>query len=144
MPARLDGITYRDFLRDELPRLIEDLPLAIRQQLWFQQDGAPAHKSRIARVVLDQSFPDRWIGIGGAVEWPARSPDLTPLDFFLWGHLKEYVYRETINNMEQLQGRIDEALATVTPEMIAAAQRNLIRRARLCIRMGGGHFEHLR
>ncbi|GBM88486.1 hypothetical protein AVEN_269361-1 [Araneus ventricosus] len=29
--------------------------------------------------------PDRWIGRGGPVLWPPRSPDLTPLDFFPMG-----------------------------------------------------------
>jgi hypothetical protein len=28
----------------------------------------------------------RWIGRVGFTEWPARSPDLTPLHFFLWGY----------------------------------------------------------
>ncbi|EZA51886.1 hypothetical protein X777_09189, partial [Ooceraea biroi] len=35
-----------------------------------------------ARNILNESFPDRWIGRGGRISWPARSPDLTPLDFF--------------------------------------------------------------
>ncbi|GBL73687.1 hypothetical protein AVEN_230681-1 [Araneus ventricosus] len=39
-------------------------------------------------------YPGRWIGRGGPVLWPPRSPDLTSLDFFLWGHLKELVYRD--------------------------------------------------
>ncbi|EZA48673.1 hypothetical protein X777_13179, partial [Ooceraea biroi] len=41
--------------------------------------------------ILNESFPDRWIGRGGRISWPARSPDLMPLDFFLWGHLKNEV-----------------------------------------------------
>ena len=27
-------------------------------------------------------FPDAWIGRGGPIPWPPRSPDLSPLDFF--------------------------------------------------------------
>ncbi|EZA60089.1 hypothetical protein X777_13914, partial [Ooceraea biroi] len=44
-----------------------------------------------ARNILNESFPDRWTGRGGRISWPARSPDLTPLDFFLWRHLKHEV-----------------------------------------------------
>jgi hypothetical protein len=33
-------------------------------------------------------FPDRWLGLDSPASWPARSLDLNPLDFFLWGHLK--------------------------------------------------------
>ncbi|EZA53536.1 hypothetical protein X777_07004, partial [Ooceraea biroi] len=50
-----------------------------------------------ARNILNEPFPDRWIGRGGRISWPARSPDLTPLDFFLWGHLKNEVYRDIPN-----------------------------------------------
>ncbi|EZA48610.1 hypothetical protein X777_13623, partial [Ooceraea biroi] len=45
-----------------------------------------------ARNILNESFPDRWTGRGGRISWPARSPDLTPLDLFLWGHLKNEVF----------------------------------------------------
>ncbi|KOC60757.1 hypothetical protein WH47_06903 [Habropoda laboriosa] len=34
-----------------------------------------------ARTVLDRMIKERWIGRRGTVRWPARSPDLTPLDF---------------------------------------------------------------
>uniref|UniRef100_A0A2H1V4P8 SFRICE_034143 n=1 Tax=Spodoptera frugiperda TaxID=7108 RepID=A0A2H1V4P8_SPOFR len=30
----------------------------------------------------------------GPIPWPARSPDLTPMDFYLWGHMKSLVYNE--------------------------------------------------
>ena len=49
----------------------------------FQQDGAPSHFSSDVRQYLDNHFPNRWIGRGGPIRWAPRSPDLTPLDFFL-------------------------------------------------------------
>lgn len=36
---------------------------------------------------------NRWIGRQGAIEWPPRSPDLTSLDYLLWGYIKERVYQ---------------------------------------------------
>ncbi|KYQ46369.1 hypothetical protein ALC60_14791, partial [Trachymyrmex zeteki] len=53
-----------------------------------------------------QRFPQRWIGRRGAIEWPPRSPDLTPLDFFLWGHLKSVVYKTPPENINDLRQRI--------------------------------------
>ena len=50
-----------------------------------QHDGAPAHFALDVREYLDNVFPNRWIGRGGPVQWPPRSPDLTPMDFFIWG-----------------------------------------------------------
>ena len=63
----------------------------------FQQDGAPPHWSLATRALLNTTFPGRWIGRAGAtdqnmLDWPPRSPDITPLDFFLWGYVKNDVY----------------------------------------------------
>lgn len=76
------GISYLNFLQNELPILLENLPLNVRQTMWFQHDGAPPHYSRAVRRHLNTEFPNKWIGRGGPVGWPARSPDLTKPDFF--------------------------------------------------------------
>jgi hypothetical protein len=57
--------------------------------------------------------------------------------------MKNYVYREPMNCLEQLDDRLHEALATNTLQMIQGAQASLIRRAHLCIQIGGSHFEQL-
>lgn len=78
------------------------------------------------------------------MNWPARSPDLTPLDFFLWGHLKSKVYNRTMpGDEDDLLARIQEATDTVTEEMILCAQQDIIERARKCVAVNGGYFEHL-
>ena len=88
----LTGNAYEVFLRNELPGLLEDIPLMIRSQMYFQHDGAPPHYTRHVRDYLNESFPNRWLGRGGPVAWPPRSPDLTPLDIYIWGHMKTLVY----------------------------------------------------
>jgi hypothetical protein len=55
--------------------------------MWFQQDGAHFHRD--ARQYLDDNFTNIWIGRGSNNLLSPRSPDLKPLDFFLWGVLKE-------------------------------------------------------
>jgi hypothetical protein len=50
--------------------------------------GAPAQCSRSMRDVLNNTYHDRGTGRGGPTAWPPRSPDLNPLDCYLWGHLK--------------------------------------------------------
>ena len=45
--------------------------------------------------------------------WPPRSPDITSLDFFLWGYVKNRVYRTPVRDVETLQSRIIEVLAEV-------------------------------
>jgi hypothetical protein len=77
-----------------IPLLLEEVPLAKRMGMVFQRDGAPAHYSRLVTHHLNLTFPERWIGRGGHVQWPPRSQDLTPLDFCLWGWIESEVYKE--------------------------------------------------
>lgn len=77
------GDNYVEFLIENLPDVLEDLPLHIRETMWFQHDGAPPHNSRHARHYLNTNFQNSWIGRGGPIAWPARSPDLNRLDYFL-------------------------------------------------------------
>ena len=92
LPGTLTGAAYLQFLQTTLPDLLDSVPLAVRRNLWFQHGGAPAHFSVDARAQLIIDYGDQWIGRGGPVAWPARSPHLTPHDFFLWGHVKSMVY----------------------------------------------------
>ncbi|KAJ4443164.1 hypothetical protein ANN_04814 [Periplaneta americana] len=102
----LTGQAYTNVLENTIPHVLEDTPLMNRQHIHFLHDGAPAHFSRTARRYLDRRFPDRWIGRGGPIAWPPRSPDLNPLDFYLWGHLKSLVYLSPVPDLESLRNRI--------------------------------------
>ncbi|GFV43100.1 uncharacterized protein TNCV_1409971 [Trichonephila clavipes] len=53
------------------------------QELWFQQDGATCHTARATIDLLKDTFGDRLISRFEPVNWPPRSCDLTPLDYFL-------------------------------------------------------------
>lgn len=49
----LTGERYQAILETVLLPVIEELPLNVRNQLFYQQDGAPAHNSHVARGFLD-------------------------------------------------------------------------------------------
>ncbi|GFW55823.1 uncharacterized protein TNCV_122071 [Trichonephila clavipes] len=85
LPPRPDSHKYLVFLQEVLPELLTDVPAPIRRLMWFQQDGALSHYARHVSENLERTFPNRWIGSGGPVTWPPRSPDLSPLDFFSFG-----------------------------------------------------------
>ena len=93
---------------------------------------------------MNEIFPNRWIGQGGPVEWPARSPDLTPLDFFYWGAMKELVYQTPVESDEDLVARIVAASGVLgeMPEVFESVRQSLIKRCEKCIEVGG-HFEQL-
>ncbi|XP_070531446.1 histone-lysine N-methyltransferase SETMAR-like [Cardiocondyla obscurior] len=141
LPPRLTGEFYEYFLDTELPGLLENIPLATRRNMIYQHDGAPAHWSRGVRRLLDARFRDRWIGRGGPIIWPPRSPDLTPLDYFLWGHIKNLVEPQRNGTVNEVREAIVAAFATITPHMVYQATQDVVRRARLCVQQRGGHFE---
>lgn len=68
----LNGERYLQFLENELPILLEDVPLALRANMFFQHDGCPAHFAVQVRRHLEDHYHDRWIGRGSLFPWPAR------------------------------------------------------------------------
>ncbi len=74
------GTTYLLMLNDDVLPVISQWEEF--ERLTFQHDGAPPHYSRTVRNFLDETFPE-WIGRRGTIEWPPRSSDMTPPDFFL-------------------------------------------------------------
>jgi hypothetical protein len=55
------------FLQEVLPVLLEDVPLAVRRDMWFEHDGALAHFSAQTQLHLNTQFPDKWLGRGGPI-----------------------------------------------------------------------------
>jgi hypothetical protein len=142
--GNLTAEQYLRFLNTEFQNFLMDIPLAHLPHLWFQQDGAPAHNSGIVRQFLEAEFPGRWIGTRGPVEWPARSPDLTPPDFFLWGTLKNIIYKTTVNTRDDLRIRILNAFASLSRRAIARSVVKIRQKINKCIAVQGNLFEHLR
>ena len=73
--------------------------------------------------------------------WPPRSPDLSPLDFFLWGYLKSKVYNPRPATLDQLEQNIRNQVAALDPAMINRAILDMRSRAERCIANNGGHVE---
>ncbi|RZC43171.1 DDE 3 domain containing protein [Asbolus verrucosus] len=96
--CNLNGEKYQDFLDNELPQLLEDVSLGVRQNMWFQHDGCPAHYSAVAREVLDRDFHGRWIVRGGPIKWLARSSDLTNAKLFFVGISERQIVPTSANN----------------------------------------------
>uniref|UniRef100_A0A3Q2XIB6 Uncharacterized protein n=1 Tax=Hippocampus comes TaxID=109280 RepID=A0A3Q2XIB6_HIPCM len=100
-------------------RPAEILDFFITLHLWCGiMYGAPPHWGLHVRGFLNQKFPDRWIGRDGPIPWPPRSPDITPLDFFLWGYVKDIVYRKKLRDITDLKQRMTDAIATIDEAML--------------------------
>lgn len=145
LPSNLNNQLYLNFLQQNLPGLLEEVPLYLRRDMWFLHDGAPPHFSRPVRAYLDAVFPNHWIGRGSVFAWPPRSPDFNPLDFCIWSLLKDIVYKEPIGSREELWQRIQIAANEVrdNPNMFFQIRNSLRKRCEKCISVNGGHFEQL-
>ncbi|KAJ8955873.1 hypothetical protein NQ318_005421, partial [Aromia moschata] len=124
-------------------RFLSALPvLDYRTRMFFQQDGCPAHHGVTVRNYFNSEFNERWIGRDGPILWPPRSPDLTILDFYLWGRLKQIVYREPLeNDEEQLKTGIQNAVKSLSIEEISNSFNEFRVRIEICAEKGGALFE---
>ncbi|GFU18381.1 DUF4817 domain-containing protein [Trichonephila clavipes] len=94
------------------------------QELWFQQDGATYHTARATIDLLKDTFGDRLISRFGPVNWPPRSCDLTPLDYFLWGYVKSLVYADKPQTFDHLEDNIRRVIADIRPQMLEKVIEN--------------------
>ncbi|KDR10441.1 hypothetical protein L798_15462 [Zootermopsis nevadensis] len=110
----------------------------------------PPHFHRNVRVHLNRVSPQRWIGRAAAngdnnlLPWPARSPDLTPRDFFLWGFVKDSVYVPPLpTSIHELRDRITHALQAITADVLHRVWDEFDYRVDVCRVIQGAHTEGL-
>jgi hypothetical protein len=85
-------ISYLDMLENYLvPQLQQDMG----SDFIFQQNGAPPHFDRKDTYYVNRKVI-AWIGRGGTIAWPPRSPEFTPLDFSVWRYVKDKKFVPTL------------------------------------------------
>ena len=72
-----------------------------------------------------------------------RSKDVTPLDFFLWGSVKDSVYVLPLpQSIEELKDRISAAIETISADLLDKVPSCLRKRLLLLVKTGGRHIEN--
>ncbi len=112
-------------------------------KMWFQQDGATPHTATIVVDLLQKTFGDRFISFRTNNEWPPHSPDLSPLDFYLWGYLKDRVYKPSPKSLEELKVNIRREIRKIDIDTSQAVIGNFKRRCDAVIEQNGRHVEHV-
>ncbi|GFU32975.1 uncharacterized protein TNCV_4155611 [Trichonephila clavipes] len=90
----------------------------------LQQDGATCHTARATIDLLKDTFGDRLISRFGPVNWPSRSCDLTPLDYFVLGYVKSLVYADKPQMLDHLEDNIRRVIADIRPQMLEKVIEN--------------------
>ena len=146
----VNGLNYLTMLNEEVfPQLIRKFGNQFNNghfsRLWWAQNGAPAHNALETREWLEEFFPNHIVALNHAVEWPPRSPDLSPCDFFLLGYVKSKVYVSPPTSIDDLKTKIAREIRDVKndPMLIQRAMSNMIRRSRMCIQQGETYIERL-
>lgn len=133
----VNGERYRSMINERLFPVLEGMDI---NRMWFQQDGATCHTARQTIHLLQEKFGHRILSRNGDQNWPARSCDLTPLDFFLWGYVKSVVYENKPRNTQELKEEIGRVISEIDPEMCERVLVNFKERIYACHRARGGHM----
>lgn len=145
-PTTVTGDSYRAMITEIfLPDLISKY--ASTNHIWFQQDGAPAHTATETKAVLYEHFQERVISLGCENEWPPRSPDLTPCDFYLWGAVQDLVYEsgKSFTNLADLSNALIRAFNLLREQKMAdvmTAVSAVPQRMQECIALAGSQLQH--
>ncbi|GFU79926.1 hypothetical protein TNCV_578061 [Trichonephila clavipes] len=122
------------------PRVSEQCDVNVQS---IQQDGATCHTARATIDLLKDTFGDRLISRFGPVNWPPRSCDLTPLDYFLWGYVKSLVYADKPQTLDHLEDNIRRVIADRRPQMLEKVIENWTSRLDYIRASRGNHMPEI-
>lgn len=102
----------------------------------FQQDGAPCHREKSVQSWLEINVPS----FIRAAEWPPYSPDLNPLDYYLWGRMESLVNTKRFDSVESLKVAIRQCWDSLDDSEVSAACAGFKSRLTKCVEANGGIF----
>jgi hypothetical protein len=134
--AKVNSIYYCEEVLER--GLLPDIRRYSGDNFIFQQDGAPAHRSRHTVAFLSANVPE----FIEPANWPPNSPDLNPVDYSIWGYLQQLVYRQKIQDLDHLKHVIMSSWADINQQFIDGAIDQWSRRIAAVVCAKGGHIEY--
>ena len=116
-----NGDRYRTTLNEFLFTKIQEEDIS---NIWSQQEGATCHTAEATPDVLRSVFEDHIISCRADVVWPPRSCDLTPLDYYLLGAVKDKCYADKPDTINALKDNIREAVGEIQLHTIDNGLKN--------------------
>lgn len=133
--AKINSVYYCENVLEQ--GLLPDIRRISNNDFMFQQDGAPAHRSRHTVAYLRSNVPE----FIEPENWPPNSPDLNPVDYSVWGALQQMVYRHKISDIEQLKRVLIDCWSQLSQDTLNRAIDQLPRRLAMVIKANGAHVE---
>ena len=134
---KINGCYYREVLLSQ--QLLPAIWQVSGDFFVFQQDSALAHRARKTIKLLLWETP---VFISPDL-WPPNSPDLNPVDYKIWGVMRDWVYQKKVKDVKKLRERLVEVWAGLQQNVIDDAINQWHRRLHACIRATGKHLEYL-
>ena len=107
--------------------------------IWFQQDGATCHTAEATLDILRPVYEDRIISRSADVVWPS----LTPLDYYLWGAVKDKCYADKPETSDALKNNILEAIGEIQLHTIDSVLKNWTDHVHYCKASRGSHLSEI-
>ncbi len=134
---KINTEVYLDVLTNVVkPWLDENYPQG--NYVW-QQDSAPAHKSKICQAFCKDNFAKFW----PSTMWPPSSPDANPLDFAVWGFIESKACATPHRNTSDLKASITKEWEDMPVAFLTKTCRSFRPRLEAMVKAEGGHFEKM-
>ena len=122
------------------------------RQDYFQQDGATAHTADDSLLYLHGKVGQRMMSRRGRQmceatlpDWPSRSPDLSPLDYWAWDRIKTGLHKAEggwPKTEQRMRAAILEVVETISQTELNKAILSFKNKIESCYAAEGGHFEY--
>ena len=132
---KINAEEYVKVLRDVVKPWMDGV--AAGRHYVFQQDGAPAHNSKMAQDWCAANLPEFW----PKEIWPPSSPDCNPLDYYVWSVCERDVNKAPYNTAASLTAKITEVMANLPRATVAKACKRFRPRIEAVVKAGGDFFE---
>ncbi|RWR98576.1 hypothetical protein B4U79_09494, partial [Dinothrombium tinctorium] len=97
-----EKINANYYQKEILEKLIDECDNYFGCGNWIlQQDSAPSHSAKSTQEYLLSK-----VQFISPLEWPSNSPDLNPLDYFVWGYMKRKIEKLSLNSIDELKDAI--------------------------------------
>ena len=111
--------------------------------IWFQQHGAKCHTAATTLDVLHPVLEDHIVSRRADIVWPLRSWDLTPLDYYMWGAVKDKCYADKPETIDVLMDNIREAIVEIQLHIVDNVLQNWTDRVGYCMASRGSHLNEI-
>ena len=126
----MNGPRYVKLLGEKLK-----IYMAVHNCTIFMQDGAPCHRSKVAKTFLGENRIK-------VLDWPGNSPDLNPIEN-LWTNMKNKVAEKHPSSAKDLVKVIKEVwVKEISQEFCRNLVHSMPRRLQEVIKTGGGSTKY--